>query len=71
MNPSPPPSPGNSRHGSTSSIGSPIVFIDGPVNNTWRPRRRDIRGVPPGAFDRPPGVEKHKKKPEDGPTGTP
>jgi hypothetical protein len=64
-------SPGVMPSSQSDSLDSAIVVIDGPGDTTRRPMRRDIRGIPPGAFDLPPEDEKRKKKPkkkpEDGP----
>jgi hypothetical protein len=71
MNPIPPPLPSDFVEFSMDSTDISISFIDCSANNTWRPRRRDIRGVPPGAFDLPAAPEEPKKEPTDDPQDTP
>jgi hypothetical protein len=66
VNPTPPPPPSFVEF-SVDPTEVSVTFVDCSLNKTWRPRRRDIRGVPPGAFDPSPELEKLKKKPEDEP----
>ena len=63
MNETPPP-PSSVPEGETFSINTILVVIDGPVDNTRRPRRPSIPYTPPE--DIPPSPKKPKKKPEDG-----
>jgi hypothetical protein len=67
MNPTPPQPPSDFVELSMDSSDISITFVDCSLNDVWRPRRRDIRGVPPGAFDLPPALEEPNKEPEDGP----
>jgi hypothetical protein len=68
MNPTPPP-PSDGPGSQSDAIDSPIIFIDCVMDNTIRPARRDIRFMPPDAFELPPMPAKpRKKKSDDGPT---
>ncbi len=67
MNPTPQPPPSDRPSSRSDSLDSFIIVIEGRGDTTRRPRRRDIRGIPPGAFDIPPTPEKPEKKPDEEP----
>jgi hypothetical protein len=71
MNQPSPPSPSGRPSSRSDSLDSFIIVIEGRGDTARRPRRRDIRGIPPGAFDLPPAHNKPKKKPADGLSDTP
>jgi hypothetical protein len=64
MNPTPPKPSSDFVEFSMESTDISITFIDCSANNTWRPIRRDIRGMPPGAFDLSPAPENQRKNRE-------